>query len=344
MTRRVGTLVWVAAAIASPVAGQVPTPVPTPTPAAPLPVPAAPVIVLPAATPSPVATVSAPIPHTTATPTPRPSATPTSRASASPSPSPTPSPSIAAPVAAAPISPVPEATVVSTPVPAPILAPPPADATRYWPTALITGLAVSLALSWGLLRRRSIREVGSSDAYVQEPVAAPVPSTDPRARLAMTLRPMRAGLNLLTATSENEIVVTNVGDGPAANIRMAVTLISAHADHDAELAALYDAPIGRSAVPPFTLEAGEQRVVTTVAALLRDAIKPLTAAGRPMFVPIVAVNMTYAAAGSDARLAQAFAVGVERVDSSKLAPFWLDVPPRSYDQVAARVHGAALER
>ena len=205
-------------------------------------------------------------------------------------------------------------------------------------------LALALvALAWVRLGRRRAAEGEEEDLPPEEtPTASPRPVA--RARLALAFRPLRAGLNLLSATSENEIVITNTGDAAAEDIRVLTRLVSAHAGQDAELAALYAAPIGRPTVPAFSLRPGEQRVLTSVAALPRDAIRSLSAAGRPMFVPIVAVNLTYATADLVGQLAQAFAIGVERVDSAKLAPFWLDAPPRTFDQVAARPHAAALER
>ena len=152
----------------------------------------------------------------------------------------------------------------------------------------------------------------------------------PRARLEIAFRPIRAGINLLSATSENEIVVTNTGDAAADDIRMLVRLFSAHGSQDAELADFYDQPIARPSVPAFSLEPGERRTLTSVAALPRDAIRPLTAGGRPMFVPVAAVNLAYTTLGAPAQFAQAFAIGIERVDSPKLAPFWLDTPPKGY--------------
>lgn len=219
------------------------------------------------------------------------------------------------------------------------VAPPPDEVSRYWPAALVAGIAVLLAVGWLLLRRRSVGAIAAVAEGDDKPTATARPPVA-RARLAMTLRPIRAGLNLLSATSENEIVVVNTGGAAADDIHIAVALVSAHAGQDAELATLHAAPIGRSAVPPFALQPGEQRAVTIVAALPREAIRSLTAAGRPMFVPIVSVNLVYATAGVAGQLARAFAIGVERVDSPKLAPFWLDVPPRSFDQVAARAHVA----
>jgi len=172
----------------------------------------------------------------------------------------------------------------------------------------------------------------------------PPPPAAPRARVTCDLRPLRAGLNLLSATVECELVVTNAGTAPAEAIRTGVALLTAHAGQDTDLARFNAAPIGRPATPPFALAPGESRTIRTVAAIARDAIQTMTAANRPMFVPVVATNILYATAGDDAQTARAWVVGIERVDSAKLAPFWLDAPARMFTTVAARPHGAEFER
>ncbi len=168
--------------------------------------------------------------------------------------------------------------------------------------------------------------------------------TRARARLSIELRPLRAGLNLLSATAECQIVVTNTGTEPASGIRIHASLLTAHAGQDADLAAINAAPVTRPATAPFALAAGESRVVRTVSAIPRDAIHGMTAANRPMFVPIVAVNILYDSGDGPAQTARAWAIGVERVDSAKLAPFWLDAPARMYDNIAARPHAVAVDR
>ncbi|MEG3173462.1 hypothetical protein U1708_14700 [Sphingomonas sp. ZB1N12] len=172
----------------------------------------------------------------------------------------------------------------------------------------------------------------------------PPPPAAPRARVTCDLRPLRAGLNLLSATVECELVVTNAGTAPAEAVRTGVALLTAHAGRDTDLARFNAAPIGRPATPPFALAPGESRTIRTVVAIARDAIQTMTAANRPMFVPVVATNILYATAGDDAQTARAWVVGIERVDSAKLAPFWLDAPARMFTTVAARPHGAEFER
>lgn len=164
------------------------------------------------------------------------------------------------------------------------------------------------------------------------------PPTGPAPRLLIGLRPLRAGLNLLTATAECEIAIANAGDAPAEGVRLDVALVSAHAGQDADLAAVMARPIGRPAVPPFTLAPGEERRVRAVGSSPREAIRLLVAGGAPLFVPIAAVRLVYQANGAEGRTSAAFAIGIERPGAAKLAPFRLDQPPRLYDQVAARRH------
>ncbi|KQS50790.1 MULTISPECIES: hypothetical protein [unclassified Sphingomonas] len=174
--------------------------------------------------------------------------------------------------------------------------------------------------------------------------AAPTPPASARARLTCELRPLRAGLNMLSATVECELIITNTGTASAEAIRTGVALLTAHADQDMDIAQFNAAPVVRPAAPPFALAAGETRTIRTVAAIAREAIRTMTAANRPMFVPVLATNILYATAGDDAQTARAWVVGIERTDSAKLAPFWLDGPAKMFTTVAARPHAATFER
>lgn len=174
------------------------------------------------------------------------------------------------------------------------------------------------------------------------PSPSPPPAA-PRARLTCDLRPLRAGLNLLSATVECELVVTNTGTAPAEAIRTGVALLTAHTGQDVDLAVFNAAPVVRPVAAPFALAPGETRTLRTVVAVSREAIRTMTAANRPMFVPVVAANVRYVTAGADAQTARAWSIGIERVDSPKLAPFWLDAPARMYSSVAARPHAAEFD-
>ncbi len=86
-------------------------------------------------------------------------------------------------------------------------------------------------------------------------------------------------------------------------------------------------------------------LVRGIATLPREAIVALTAAGRPMFVPVVALNLLYdAGAGTPGQTTAAFAIGVERPDGGKLGPLWLDEPARMHDAIGIRAHGTTVKR
>ena len=330
-------------------AQQQPTPTPTPTPtpepsaATPTPVPTpdpAPAIVPPVviAIPAPVSTPRAPARPTpsarpTPTPTPTPATAPAIIAPSPPTPNAAPSATPATPTPTPVPSPGPTAPSITTTVIQPA-APAPASP---WPLALaaLAGLLL-LGAGWAALRRRGAQPVSEP-----EPELVTLPA--PRAALTLELRPIRAGINLISATVEAEVTITNTGDAPATGVRAELKLFSAHAGQDAELAAFHAAGPTRPTRPPVTLAPGEPFRFRATNALPHGAIQPLDAGGRPMFVPVLALAIRFGDADGERRAGQAWAIGIERVDSARLAPFWLDAPARAYDTLAARAQGPAVE-
>ena len=322
-----------------------PTPTPTTTPTV-VPIPAAPTIVLPTPTPSPGPAARRAPPEARETPTSVPRA-----AGAQPAP---------AAVPPAPAAPIATATPAPRPTPAPTPAAPASptaavsvegrdgQGTDWWWIGGLAALAVVAMLAFVRARRpRSqaievVEDVEATGVITPPPPLASMPNEPAtRARLGLMLRPTRAGFNMLSATVEAELTVVNTGDAPATDIRIALALLSAHAEQGAEIADHHSRPIARPVVPAFALAPGETRVARVVVALPRDSIKPLTASSRPMFVPVVAANCRYTSEGKNGQAVQSFVVGIERDDAAKLAPFWLDQPAKMYDRVAARPNAVA---
>lgn len=315
-----------------------------------------------------------PLPATT--PTPRAAATPTTTATPTPGPAPTASPTAAPTPSPTATPPLP----IATPEPSP--APPTAEPTAAPFTSTVDeaeqggssgwllplgGAVVIGGLILFLLSRRSRAGEEQYEEEV-EPVAEPVEQAAPpraappvalvvvpavvpapappapgRARLDFDIRPIRAGVNLLTATLEAEVVIRNEGDAPAADIRVDLRLLSARGGEDAALVAFFDDPVARAAVPPFTLAPGESRSLTRLVTLPRGSINVVTAGNRPMFVPVAAVNLRYVTtAGLRAQSAGAVAVGIERPGADKLAPIWLDTPARMHERLGFRPHATVV--
>jgi hypothetical protein len=313
------------------------------------------------ATPRPVATPTPRArPTSSPTPVPMPTPTPTPRVSPAPSPTPTPAPvERATPAPPVPVeTAIPAPVVTATPAAPPITASPPADdraGTPWWAVVLAV-LAAGIAAVWWWRRRSGtlvadeVRAAPSprpvAPAAPRPPVApvAPTPPVAPALRgwVAFDLVARRAGVNLLTATLDAQVTVRNDGDRPAEDILLDVRLLSASASQDDELGALFAQPVTAPATAPFALAPGEEWVVNVLATLPRAAITVLTAGGRPMFVPVAAVNLRYVTEGVAGQTAGAFAVGLERDGAAKLAPFWLDGPGRMHDSVAVRPHALSL--
>ncbi|MGI4732021.1 MAG: hypothetical protein ACRYFW_09760 [Janthinobacterium lividum] len=341
-----------------------PTPTPTPTSTS---------TSTPRTTPPPGA--ARPAPRTSAAP--REAPVPTPRISPTPSviPAPVVTPS---PIATTTLEPTPPAAPVAapakpaatapTPTPTPIPAPAPAadgagSSSAWWIAGL---LAILAATGFAWFRRRRPPSVPSA-SHQPDPATAPRPATPAvpvatpaaapaspaasvaRAHLAIELLPRRGGLTMISIAFEGELVVRNVGDVTAQRVAVEASLLPARSGQDDELGALFARPVTRPAAAPFALAPGEERRVRLVAAMPLAGVEPLTApgasGGRQMIVPVLAVNVLYAAGegAGEGQTAASWIVGVARPGSDKLAPFWLDGPGLT-DALAARPHALALTR
>jgi hypothetical protein len=366
-----------------PITFSLPSGTPTPAPTSdPVPAPAPRASETPRAAPTPRAT---PAPRTTPSPRATPSAQATPRPRATPEPTVTPTstpaagivPSPAASVAAAPVNPA-TPTPLASPTAAASTPLGNGEGGLNW--LWLFGAALVAGSGWWWWRRRQAEASAAAIEVSEEPAPAPdreaepvapemiatppespaprmlarrspaatpaVPGpAQPRPWIELELRARRAGVNLVTATADVEIVVRNRGETEARNVRIEARLVSARADQDAELGRIFAEASGRPAAVPFALAAGAERTIRALVTLPRGEINVLTAAGRPMFVPVVALNARYAigeAGAGEGQTAQAFALGIERAGAAKLAPFWLDGPARMFESVAARPHALAV--
>lgn len=176
------------------------------------------------------------------------------------------------------------------------------------------------------------------------PVARRTLGSTARAQLEVAFRPRRAGTNLTSAAVEYELVVRNTGTAPAHAVRLSVELITAGNTHDAELKALFDGGVARPTVAPFDLAPDEDKTIKAMAMLPKEAINVVSVKGRPMFVPMVAINVLYAWQGGSGQTASSHVIGIARDDGERMRPFWLDQAQRMHDRVSERAHAVAVRR
>lgn len=188
-----------------------------------------------------------------------------------------------------------------------------------------------------------------------EPVVAsiaPVPPVAPvvedgqakaRARLDIAFTPRRAGTNLTAAAVEYDLAVRNSGAVAATRVRLDVRLLSAGAQQDALINALFAEPIARSITSVFDLLPGAEVQLGGMGILPRDMVVAMTIEGRELFVPVMTVNLTYDWAGGSGQIARSFVIGIERGGDARMGAFRLDAA-RMFDQVGALEYTIAIDR
>lgn len=117
-------------------------------------------------------------------------------------------------------------------------------------------------------------------------------------------------------------LLLNAPEG-AQGARAAIAMISASADQDAQIAAYHARPPVGAAQGPFDLPRGEPRRLNGQIMLPSDRINVVQLGGRPMFVPIVIVDLRWNAGLSVRQHGADYMVGTEGT-GGKLGPIWLD--------------------
>lgn len=317
-----------------------PTPAPAPTPTL-VPPPA------PVATATPRATAAARA-------TPRPSATRAPGAESTPS------------AAIAPAgTPVAVPTPIATAAPAPAASAPVASATQPagtpgWLWMLIGAGATALVFGgiWALQRRR---RAGEPEVY-ETPAAAPAPPVPPPAMPArpvgpppglapkaapppaaapsgepfeIILRPARIEVTERDIVLECELLIGNTHASAAENIRATMAMMTANPDQDRNIASFHANPMVDPAGTPFDLAAGAGGRMPVRLALPRELIHVVEVAGRPMFVPMVMIELKWRAGISIRRFGVDFMVGTAG-QGGKVGLIWLDRNQQARELAATR--------
>ena len=353
---RIGRLMAGAAALvvlAPPVYAQQGTPTPTPAPRATpniITLPGADRFSLPA---SGVQPTTRPAVQLTPTPAPRPTPTPAAR----PTPTPPPRPAataasrpaspvaqpVATPTAAATPAPEPVALPTGTPtpvVPDPVATPAPAPVVEGqgvpWLWILIGAAMASVlvALGWLLGRRRRAEPVEQVVAAApQRPAAAPPPPlaspprpaprpTPPAEPVMVELRPIAIELTDGGAMLDFEIVVANGTPAQIEGLRVAYGLMSASQIQDELITSFHMTQLAPVA-EPFSLAAREGMRIPGRVGLAPDRINIVEVGGRPMFVPLLMIDLRWRAGLSVKHQSIDFMVGMGG-QGDKLGPIWLD--------------------
>jgi hypothetical protein len=167
--------------------------------------------------------------------------------------------------------------------------------------------------------------------------AAPPKPAGPRAEIEVQFIPARASATEDAAVVEFELVLKNVGDAPAANIRIDTRMFNASATQ--EMAEFLKGPIHEtSGSPHVQIQPGEEMRLQSAMAMPKQDVREILMQGQRLFVPAVASIVAWEW-GSEGRgrATQSWLVGREsQTPSAKMGAFRLDLGPRIYRQVGVR--------
>jgi hypothetical protein len=168
------------------------------------------------------------------------------------------------------------------------------------------------------------------------PPAPPQP-VGPRAQLEVSFIPARASATIDAAVVDFELVLKNVGDVPARNIRIDTRMYNATATK--EMAEFLQGPIhDQSGSPHVEIAPGEDLRLNSAMAMPKQDVREIMMGGKRLFVPAVAsvVAWDWGTEGKG-RLALSWLVGRETENKAeKMGAFRLDLGPRIYRQVGVR--------
>lgn len=261
---------------------------------------------------------------------------------------------------------LPQSAPAPAPLPqqAPVAVPaaPPAAATPGWLWALggAGGMALLFAAFWALRRRRRAPHAAFETppdpvAVPEPPLRAAPPGIAPRPRppaphaaaappissasssdpFELVVRPLHLEMNAEEVLLEIELLIGNLQPGAAEAIRASLALISANPDQDRHVAGFHANPVADPAGRAFDLAAGAGGRMPARLRVRREHLHVVQVGGRPMFVPLVMVDLRWRAGLSVRRFGADFMIGTAG-QGAKLGPIWLDRAQLSAPLAATR--------
>ena len=319
-----------------------------PAPARTAPAPAAPA---PRAQPQPSSTTALPPPRVPARTAPAPAPAPGGMTVELPPPSPT---AALPPTAGAPMELPPAPDTAATFAPEPSGSIP--DSPSLLPWLLVAALlGGGAAFYFFRPRPRSqlaggpqVSEFVAPEPTPPQPAPAPRPravppagggvvSTGLRPWIEIDFVPERTIVDEQNVAIEFLVTLYNSGGAPARDVLIETAMFNASRTQDQQIGAFFATPAGRGHRVPVV--APLQRVAARSAVTMpRSEIQPLYAEGRPLLVPLVALNALYRWGTNNHGQTSASYLAGKETKTDKLAPFRLDVGPRVFRGLAAREH------
>ena len=162
-----------------------------------------------------------------------------------------------------------------------------------------------------------------------------VVSTRLRPWVEIGFNPLRCIIDNDKASIEFELELFNSGSAPARGVLVEANLFNAGPAQDQQIGAFFQHPVGQGerivAIAPL-----KRVALRTEVGIGRDQVQAYALADRQVFVPLIAFNALYSWSGGEGQTSVSYLLGLH-TKSDKLGPFRLDLGPRIFRGVAARV-------
>jgi hypothetical protein len=182
-----------------------------------------------------------------------------------------------------------------------------------------------------------------------EPKPVPQPAPEPvapsggigivmRPWLEIDFRPDRASATADGAGVQYEVTIRNTGNAPARNVRLAALMFNAGPQLDQEIAAFFALGVDGTGAAPLTILPRTEVKIQSTVTMPREQMREIKVQGRSLFIPTVAFNLLYNwGRDKTGQTCTSHIVGREpETPSEKMAPFRLDLGPRTYRSVGQR--------
>ena len=186
-------------------------------------------------------------------------------------------------------------------------------------------------------------------ALLEAPQSAPVPtpkrpspaipggvvSTGLRPRIEIALEPLRCIVDETRVTFEFEIDLFNAGNAPARGVLVEASMFNAGPTQETDIGVFFARPDGEgeriAAIPPLQRMTLRSQVVAP-----RDNLQVLEIGERQVCIPLIAFNALYRWNAGEGQTSAAYLLGRD-TKGEKMAPFRLDLGPRVFRAVGARL-------
>ena len=230
---------------------------------------------------------------------------------------------------------------------------------------LLAALAVAIGGAFLLWRNRSREAFAGGpqvDAFVAPepatpPAAAPAPRAEPprappagevvdpsslgfvstrlRPWIEIGFRPTRCVLEDQRVLVDFELELFNSGSAPARGVLVEASLFNAGPTQDEQIGNFFANPVGAGerivAIPPLQRVAVRTQVIAP-----REQIQAYELGGREVFIPLIAFNALYSWSSGEGQTSVSYLLGRD-TKGEKMGPFRLDLGPRIFRDVAARL-------